>query len=62
MSGGMPTEQVARRSTSTVAALVSGPKPSKSPPTILLSGCTFTRCSIAFSSNAANNNENQVAE
>jgi len=47
MSGGMPTEQVAG-STSTVAALVSGPKPSKTPPTILLRGCSFTGALLLF--------------
>ena len=52
MSGGLSTEQEAKGSISSTAASGSGPKPVKIPPTIVLSGCTFTGCSLAFSGNA----------
>ena len=64
MSRRMTAGQVARGSTSAVTTFASGPKPVYTPPSILLSGCTFTGCSISFAGNAVNNNNNnnQVAE
>ena len=64
MSRKMTAGQVAKESTSMVTAVASGPKPVNTPPSILLSGCTFTGCSISFAGNAVNNNnnDNQVAE
>ena len=64
MSRRVTTRQVARGSTSTVTTFASAPKAVNTPPSVLLSGCTFTGCSISFAGNAVNNNNNddQVAE
>ena len=61
MSGVKSTEIEAGETISSAVVSGSGPTPKKIPLTILLSGCTFNSCSIAFSDNAVSN-EKDVPE
>ena len=62
MSGVKSTEIEAEKASSSAVVSGLGPIPNKIPPTILLSGCTFNSCSIAFSGNAVTNEKDAAEE